>query len=616
MLSAAGFADDGNSGARGKTIDDGRPFGVCSHPFAPREINIRKRLFDKMREANVQWLRTDFGWNVIEKQRGNYDFKVHDEIADALAARDIKVLGILTESRPNQNCINGEDRQDWLEYVAATVAHFKGRVSHWEILNEHDAGKISDKKYAAEYGRVLKAAAQTIRKANPEAVILYGGLALTNAAYVENTLRECPTDNFDIMNFHCYPAPKPPESVLEENISKLKRAMDKFGGRKPIWLTETGATTPDQVAGANMIRAVSRKMGLDERKVAAISDGTTDSSSEARFLFPEAKKIRKIPFSKIGELDENYVLVLPTTQEFPYSHLQGLESFVKIGGAAIHCGGFPLYFDSDGKAKGGIEGINRLGANLKPHWDFSPALPATADLKKVKNLKTYQNLPPEDFNKSIRCFDFNTEKSPEGTEFVPLISFEINGQTITPAAAYKFPNGGAFISVADRTSTRVSEKFQAAQLVKIYLYALSRGVEKVFNYNFRSHGEVSIFEGAYGLVRRDMSEKPAFAAYQTLTKLVGRYPKITYSKNGNICRADWISPDAAPVCALWTFDGKPAKTLITLGSGEYKIEEIGGKTLKKGFSETQTQLEKKIGIVPFYIIGARVKAAESAAPEK
>ncbi len=61
MLSAAGFTDDGNSGARGKTIDDGRPFGVCSHPFAPREINIRKRLFDKMREANVQWLRTDFG---------------------------------------------------------------------------------------------------------------------------------------------------------------------------------------------------------------------------------------------------------------------------------------------------------------------------------------------------------------------------------------------------------------------------------------------------------------------------------------------------------------------------------------------------------------------------
>jgi len=101
-----------------------------------------------------------------------------------------------------------------------------------------------------------------------------------------------------------------------------------------------------------------------------------------------------------------------------------------------------------------------------------------------------------------------------------------------------------------------------------------------------------------------------------LTTLIGKHQKITYTRNGNVCRADWISPDSSPVCALWTFDGKTENARITLGGGKYRISGINGKTAKKGTVEGEHAVEKKIGIVPFYIIGAKVISVESAAPEK
>ncbi len=50
-------------------------FGVCSHPFAPRERNVVEPLFVKMGESKTGWLRTDFVWGMIDKN-GSYDFSV------------------------------------------------------------------------------------------------------------------------------------------------------------------------------------------------------------------------------------------------------------------------------------------------------------------------------------------------------------------------------------------------------------------------------------------------------------------------------------------------------------------------------------------------------------
>ena len=593
--------------------DDGNPFGVCSHPFAQREIGILDPLFDKMQEARVQWLRFDFVWTIIEKQKGQYNFAVYDQIVDSLAARNIKVLGILTCRRGNsQFYIDAKDRQDWLNYVAATVEHFKGRISHWEVVNEPNMKKDKDLAFAAEYGRALKDACLAIRKTNPDAAILFGGLAGVDKGFVEAALAQCPTNNFDIMNFHSYPAPGMPEENFEKCIATLEGAMDKFGGRKPIWLTETGVSTPEEMSGESLIKVAAEKFGLAGKKVAAISDGMEDSSRQAKHLFGGAK-VKKIPYSKIKTLDENYVLVLPSTQEFPYEYIGDLANFIKIGGGVIQNHGYPFVFDSSGKS-GDSAGLNLIGANLTPHWLYNPKLPSTVRVSEAQKLKVFQNAKTADI-RFLRCFNYDAKRSPEGTSFTPLITLEVEGKTIVPAAAYRFPSGGVFIGVAS-TDAHMSEKFQAAMLARSYIFALARGAQKVFNYNFRSHGEVSVIEGSFGLVRKDMSAKPAFKVYQTLTKLIGKYPKISYSMKDGICRADWVSPDGEPVCALWKESGLSKNAKLQLDGKKYRLVKISGKTAKEAAVESGKPVELKIATIPVYIVGAKVKSLSVDAPNK
>jgi len=579
---------------------DGLPFGVCSHPHKSREINIRELLFDKMKEARVQWLRDDFSWWKVEEQKGKFDFQVFDEIMDSLDARKIKMLGILTEHDANGKSAF-KKRKEWLEYIAATVEHFKGRVQYWEILNEPDLYHGTPQQ-ASEYGKLLKEASSLIRKIDPNAKIVYTGLAYGEKAYLEASLKECDTSKFDAIGIHTYPAPTPPEDTIAARVKLLNDAMDKFGGRKPIWITEIGATTCKSAKGINLAKAAAKKFGLDKKQIVAMKFGAFNSAPLAKLIFPEAKNIRKIGLKKIKSLDENCVLVLPAGQHFPSEFVKDIADFVKIGGSAIHIGGYPFIFDDNGRNLGN-KGISQIGANITPHWNFSPKLPSRAKLKEVKNLQVIDNADTSDLP-TLRCFDFDDKFMPAGAELIPLVRFEINGKTITPAAAYKMPSGGCFVSIPSDDSNYVSDEYQAAALVRNYIYSLSAGIQKIFNYNFRSHGEVSLYEGSFGLVRKDLTPKPSFYAFRTLTTLIGAYPKISYKETEGICRADWTSPDGQPVCALWVKRGLPKKVELNISAKDFKIMEISGKTAKSGSAESPTKVGIKLSTTPVYVIGA------------
>ena len=580
--------------------DDGLPFGVCSHPHKSREINIREPLFDKMKEARVQWLRDDFSWWKVEEKKGEFDFKVFDEIMDSLDARKIKMLGILTEHSTDGQSAFG-NRKEWLKYIAATVEHFKGRVQYWEILNEPDLHKGTPQQ-AAEYGKMLKEASALIRKIDPSAKIVYTGLAFGEKEYLEASFKECDTSNFDAIGIHTYPAPTPPEGTIAARVKILNETMDRFGGRKPIWITEIGATTCKSAMGINLTKAAAKKFGLDKKQIVAMKFGAFNSAPLAKQIFPKAKSVKKIGLKKIKSFDENCVLVLPAGQHFPSEFVKDIADFVKIGGSVIHIGGYPFIFDDDGRNLGN-KGLSQIGANITPHWSFSPKLPSRVKLREAKNLQVIDNADISDLP-TLRCFDFDDKFLPAGAKIIPIVRFEINGKTITPAAAYKMPSGGYFVGISSDDSNYVSDDYQAAALVRNYIYSLSAGVKKIFNYNFRSHGEVSLYEGSFGLVRKDLTEKPSFRALRTLTTLVGAHAKISYKETGNVCRADWISPDGRPVCALWLKRGLPKKTELSLSSDKFKIMEISGKIIENDNAKGKTKLGVKLSTTPVYIIGA------------
>jgi len=117
---------------------------------------------------------------------------------------------------------------------------------------------------------------------------------------------------------------------------------------------------------------------------------------------------------------------------------------------------------------------------------------------------------------------------------------------------------------------------QAYRIPRIYLIAFSYGVDKVFIYSLRSRENNEYEpEDHFGLLHADLSPKPAYYAYKTLTKMCpnkSTRPKL--EKNGKVYIASWKRPDGKKVWAMWTSKSVVSVELNT--KGKYKIFDIKG----------------------------------------
>ena len=111
----------------------------------------------------------------------------------------------------------------FLGYVRFMVNRYKGRINHWELWNEEDYGywrpDMEDKKEKGKwYGRVFCRFADAVHTTDPNAKVMFGGLASpTNLDFATSALASCP-DKLDIMAYHSYPGGpfgvgRPPEEI-------------------------------------------------------------------------------------------------------------------------------------------------------------------------------------------------------------------------------------------------------------------------------------------------------------------------------------------------------------------------------------------------------------------
>ena len=131
----------------------------------------------------------------------------------------------------------------------------------------------------------------------------------------------------------------------------------------------------------------------------------------------------------------------------------------------------------------------------------------------------------------------------------------------------------------------VSKEMQAKLLPRTILIALSGGVEKVFWYNFRSMGTIpNAREHHFGIVERDLSPKPAYHAYKTLTEVCppeSTRPVLT--KKGTLYLASWTRPDGEKTYAVWRLRDGGMEKIRMEGNLKEIRNHLGEKLpLKKG----------------------------------
>ena len=153
--------------------------------------------------------------------------------------------------------------------VAATVAHYAGRIRWWQVFNEPLFTDYSFPRKlgydGGTYARLTVAFARAARKADPNCRVLAGIGYLQEGQILddfEKFFAAGGLEAVDAVDIHHYPGIRAPE-FLADLLAKLNGLMEKHAGkgdaappekscvpfrRKPIWLTEYGYYADDEPA--------------------------------------------------------------------------------------------------------------------------------------------------------------------------------------------------------------------------------------------------------------------------------------------------------------------------------------------------------------------------------
>ena len=256
-------------------------FGVQMYGKTGAKSNYHSSLID----SGASWVRVPIEWDSVQPTPGVYRWQTADAAVTA-ATDGCKTLLVTLRSAPGwaatypNSKIDKTSLSEFAKFVAAVVERYDGDgiadapgspiVNYWELYNEPDASSkyVAEDwhkgwgEYGADYAEMLAVAKQAIKSANPNAQVVFGGIAYDyftddGGNFVEeflaDVLKAGGGAHFDIMNVHAYPAfghvwiKKVNPSLCAKNachgpglLEKITYIRNTYKLDRPIMVTETG----------------------------------------------------------------------------------------------------------------------------------------------------------------------------------------------------------------------------------------------------------------------------------------------------------------------------------------------------------------------------------------
>ena len=261
----AGLSKLGRLRTRQSEEIGGSRWGVSCHWIADEHpLSVEKRL-DQLSATGAKWALLVPDWDRIEQAPGKYEWNTPthrlDEVVDGLVRRKIApVIQIYGGNRlympavpdPNKRLLAEaakllEDhavRDAWHRFIEALVRRYRAHVRYWEIWNEPNyEGFWSTPASIGDYGRLVKAAADVIKRAQPDAVILAGSTAGVPLDYLRTFLGTPGAGSFDHWSVHPYG--ELPEAA-DPSIRAVRELLRASGKSAVLWQSECGfPSSPD-----------------------------------------------------------------------------------------------------------------------------------------------------------------------------------------------------------------------------------------------------------------------------------------------------------------------------------------------------------------------------------
>lgn len=209
-------------------------------------------------QIGAPWIRCGAGatqlgnWPVLEPERGRYDWGPADDEFRAWQGEGLILAPILgytpawASTGPKSEASHPPSSlADFARFAEAISRRFSGRIGTWECWNEPNIEFFSGT--VAEFADVQKAMAVGILRGDPEARVLFGGLAGADVPFLERCYEQGVGPYFDIMALHPYQwGTTFNDGWFTAKVASIRDVLDRWGDRhKPIWLNELGWSTGD-----------------------------------------------------------------------------------------------------------------------------------------------------------------------------------------------------------------------------------------------------------------------------------------------------------------------------------------------------------------------------------
>ena len=207
----------------------------------------------------VKKARIQSGWAKTEKAPGEYDWTWLDEIIPDMTQQGVEPWVCICYGNPiypggggtglGGKLIEGETAlAAWERYITAFVKRYGQHVDEWEIWNEPRGGRGEA---AVHYADLVILAAETIRKLQPEAEILFAAGGSFDIGYAEDVLEHLKEKGkLHLVNRIIYhPYAYNPDS-RQESAMKLRALAKSYAGHIDIRQGENGAPSEPGSFGA------------------------------------------------------------------------------------------------------------------------------------------------------------------------------------------------------------------------------------------------------------------------------------------------------------------------------------------------------------------------------
>jgi polysaccharide biosynthesis protein PslG len=230
-------------------------------------IRGHEKDLDLIAAAGFKFIRMDFSWTEIERQKGSYDWSAYDELTAHLDQRGIRAYYIIDYSNPlyeetvtSKNPITGKDEaslaspqhpaaiEAFARWAAASAGHFHGRHVIWEIWNEPNIFFWRPKPDVGQYTALALATCKAIRQTDPQATLFAPATSELPWPFLESFFKSGALEFLDGVSVHPYRSPRQPPESAARDLQQLRELIDRYApaGRKekiPIISGEWGYST-------------------------------------------------------------------------------------------------------------------------------------------------------------------------------------------------------------------------------------------------------------------------------------------------------------------------------------------------------------------------------------